>query len=213
MDMLQVMIAGPEGTPYSAGLFIFDVYFPPLYPSKPPMVNLQTTGRGTVRFNPNLYNCGKVCLSILGTWEGQEGETWNENISTFLQVIVSIQSLILVDDPYYNEPGFEKGMGSAESTKANASYTANIREGTARWAILDHLTSPKNSAFEDVINNHFYLRRAFILEQLESWIKDMADKPYLAASQERLKGKLAEAKKALNALKRTEEIDEAEGGR
>lgn len=30
-------------------------------------VNLQTTGKGTVRFNPNLYNCGKVCLSLLGT--------------------------------------------------------------------------------------------------------------------------------------------------
>lgn len=30
-------------------------------------VNLQTTGNGTVRFNPNLYNCGKVCLSLLGT--------------------------------------------------------------------------------------------------------------------------------------------------
>jgi hypothetical protein len=29
-------------------------------------VNLQTTGKGTVRFNPNLYNCGKVCLSLLG---------------------------------------------------------------------------------------------------------------------------------------------------
>ena len=29
-------------------------------------VNLQTTGGGSVRFNPNLYNCGKVCLSLLG---------------------------------------------------------------------------------------------------------------------------------------------------
>ena len=26
------------------------------------MVNLQTTGNGSVRFNPNLYNCGKVCV-------------------------------------------------------------------------------------------------------------------------------------------------------
>ena len=29
-------------------------------------VNFQTTGGGSVRFNPNLYNCGKVCLSLLG---------------------------------------------------------------------------------------------------------------------------------------------------
>ena len=67
-----------------------------------------TTGGGTVRFNPNLYNCGKVCLSLLGTWSGQDGETWNKDTSTFLQVLVSIQSLILVEDPYFNEPGWER---------------------------------------------------------------------------------------------------------
>jgi len=28
-------------------------------------------GGGSVRFNPNLYASGKVCLSILGTWSGE----------------------------------------------------------------------------------------------------------------------------------------------
>jgi baculoviral IAP repeat-containing protein 6 len=51
-------------------------------------VNLiaQCTGGGAVRFNPNLYNCGKVCLSLLGTWTGKEGEGWNAEVSTALQV-------------------------------------------------------------------------------------------------------------------------------
>ena len=40
------------------------------YPEVPPKVQLITTGMGAVRFNPNLYNCGKVCLSLLGTWQG-----------------------------------------------------------------------------------------------------------------------------------------------
>ena len=44
------------------------------------------TGGGTVRFNPNLYNCGKVCLSLLGTWSGGKGEGWDMNSSTALQV-------------------------------------------------------------------------------------------------------------------------------
>ncbi len=48
-------------------------------------VNFRTTGGGIVRFNPNLYQCGKVCLSLLGTWEGAQGEQWNET-STLLQV-------------------------------------------------------------------------------------------------------------------------------
>ena len=43
-------------------------------------------GGGSVRFNPNLYNCGKVCLSLLGTWSGAKGETWDPNSSSTLQV-------------------------------------------------------------------------------------------------------------------------------
>lgn len=89
MDCMQFMISGPEDTPYSAGMFLFDAFFPPDYPNTAPKVNLQTTGNGTVRFNPNLYNCGKVCLSILGTWDGAQGETWDSKTSTMLQVRVS----------------------------------------------------------------------------------------------------------------------------
>lgn len=65
------MIAGPEGTPYAGGLFEFDCFLPLEYPHKPPQVHLRTTGGGSVRFNPNLYNNGKVCLSLLGTWPGR----------------------------------------------------------------------------------------------------------------------------------------------
>ena len=54
----------------------------------------------------------QVCLSLLGTWGGAKGEEWNPEISTINQVLVSIQSLILVPEPYYNEPGFEKNYGT-----------------------------------------------------------------------------------------------------
>ena len=56
----QVLITGPSDTPYSNGCFEFDIYFPPDYPKSPMLVNLITTGHGRVRFNPNLYNDGKV---------------------------------------------------------------------------------------------------------------------------------------------------------
>jgi ubiquitin-protein ligase len=84
---------------------LFDIYFPSDYPNQSPKVNLQTTGYGEVRFNPNLYNCGKVCLSLLGTWSGGQNETWDPKASTLLQVLVSIQSLIFVPEPFFNEPG------------------------------------------------------------------------------------------------------------
>ena len=97
------MIAGPENTPYAGGLFEFDCFLPMQYPNLPPLMNLCTTGGGRVRFNPNLYNCGKVCLSLLGTWSGSAEENWQPRKSTLLQVLVSIQSMILVEAPYFNE--------------------------------------------------------------------------------------------------------------
>lgn len=55
-----MLITGPSDTPYANGCFEFDVYFPQDYPNSPPFINLTTTGNHTVRFNPNLYNDGKV---------------------------------------------------------------------------------------------------------------------------------------------------------
>ncbi len=57
---VKVLITGPSETPYANGCFEFDVFFPPDYPQVPMLVNLMTTGQKRVRFNPNLYNDGKV---------------------------------------------------------------------------------------------------------------------------------------------------------
>uniref|UniRef100_A0A914VVG4 UBC core domain-containing protein n=1 Tax=Plectus sambesii TaxID=2011161 RepID=A0A914VVG4_9BILA len=102
-DIMKVLISGPDDTPYQNGLFEFDVFFPTSYPFSPPKCSFLTTGAGNVRFNPNLYNDGKICLSILGTWEGRPEEKWNPYCS-LLQVLISIQGLIFVKEPYFNEP-------------------------------------------------------------------------------------------------------------
>lgn len=91
--LLKVLITGPAETPYANGCFEFDVYFPPDYPNSPMLINLETTGRHTVRFNPNLYNDGKVCLSVLNTWHGRPEEKWNAHTSSFLQVSFRSQDL------------------------------------------------------------------------------------------------------------------------
>ena len=67
------------------------------------------------RFNPNLYADGKVCLSLLGTWHGGDSsEKWNATHSNLLQVVVSIQGLILIPEPIYNEPGYEAMAGTPQ---------------------------------------------------------------------------------------------------
>jgi ubiquitin-protein ligase len=86
---------------------MFDVFFSNQYPNVSPKCVIATTGNQQVRFNPNLYNQGKVCLSLLGTWNGVSTENWDPKISTLLQVILSIQSIIMSEYVYFNEPGCE----------------------------------------------------------------------------------------------------------
>jgi len=163
-DLLKFLIIGPESTPYENGLFLFDMYLSKEYPSSPPLCLLCTTGNGKARFNPNLYANGKVCLSLLGTWTGPG---WGQH-STILQVMVSIQSLIMVSDPYFNEPGFEKSRGSKAGDQASEGYNKNIRLYTVIYAMKHHLQNP-SPYFSDVISTHFRIKREEIITQLKSW--------------------------------------------
>lgn len=91
---------GPVDTPYEDGLFAFDIHLPDTYPAAPPNVHYISHTRE--RLNPNLYVEGKVCLSLLGTWHGHGSELWSVG-SSLLQVLVSIHSLVLNAEPYFNE--------------------------------------------------------------------------------------------------------------
>jgi len=147
-----------------------------------------------VRFNPNLYHCGKVCLSLLGTWDGQSGETWMPNTSTLLQLAVSIQSLIFVAQPYFNEPSYECEMGTEHGEAQSRTYNTVIRAGTVAYAMIEMLQSPPQG-FEDVVAAHFALRREQILKEVESWGDDVsvAQKKKLQAALEGLKEPAAAA--------------------
>ncbi|VVC38906.1 Hypothetical protein CINCED_3A010546, partial [Cinara cedri] len=109
MDLFSVMIRGPERTPYAGGLFMFDIKLPHTYPLTPPLCHYYSFCDD--RLNPNLYEDGKVCLSLLGTWSGHGVELWSPRDSNLLQLLVSIQGLILVSEPYYNEAGFDSQRG------------------------------------------------------------------------------------------------------
>uniref|UniRef100_W8AIN7 Dual E2 ubiquitin-conjugating enzyme/E3 ubiquitin-protein ligase BIRC6 n=1 Tax=Ceratitis capitata TaxID=7213 RepID=W8AIN7_CERCA len=177
LDIMKVLITGPADTPYANGCFEFDVFFPPDYPNLPMMINLETTGRHSVRFNPNLYNDGKVCLSVLNTWHGRPEEKWNAQTSSFLQVLVSIQSLILVPEPYFNEPGFERSRGTPSGTHSSREYNSNIYQACVRWAMLEQIRNP-SPCFKDVIHTHFWLKRNEICAQIESWIEELSKPQY-----------------------------------
>jgi ubiquitin-conjugating enzyme E2 Z len=100
-DMLKgyAMIVGPEGTPYFGGNYFFEFTYPTTYPHNPPTVKYCTNGNN-IRFNPNLYKCGKVCISLLNTWKGEQ---WT-SCQTITTVLLTLCTL-LCENPLLNEPG------------------------------------------------------------------------------------------------------------
>lgn len=66
LRFVHALIIGPMDTPYEGGMFYFVLKCPSNYPMNPPQVRFMTTDASKIRFNPNMYSNGMVCLSILG---------------------------------------------------------------------------------------------------------------------------------------------------
>ncbi|GLH14620.1 hypothetical protein R5R35_001248 [Gryllus longicercus] len=130
MTVIHALITGTFDTPYEGGFFYFFIRCPPDYPIRPPRVKLMTTGAGTVRFNPNMYKNGKICLSILGTWTGP---CWSP-AQSLSSLLISIQSL-LNEKPYHNEPGFERERNPGDTAR----YNDIIQHETLRVAVCGML--------------------------------------------------------------------------
>jgi ubiquitin-protein ligase len=185
-SIMKFLIIPHPDTPYAYGCFEFDMYLPYNYPSSPPHVEIITTGGGTFRFNPNLYDNGKVCLSLLGTWSGSGGESWTPN-STILQVLLSIQSLIFCEEPYFNEPGYERDRGNARGIEANNKYNEPVRFNTMKLAMVEQLKNP-SYGFAEVIKNHFRLKKNDIYKKLDEWEKISSSKVSFKKYYDELKG-------------------------
>nr|POE99501.1 putative ubiquitin-conjugating enzyme e2 23 [Quercus suber] len=164
LDLLRFLLIGPSDTPYSDAPFIVDVWLPPQFPTEPPKTFFHSwagePGLGGIgRVNPNLYEDGKICLSLLGTWEGNKGEGWNASRSTLLQVIVSLLGLVLVREPYFNEAGYEHLVGLEASKRPSALYNERTHL-RARTFVITALARLKDNTqgqttgiegFEDVL--------------------------------------------------------------
>ena len=124
LDLIRVLIIGPSDTPYEYAPFVIDFHLGSSYPQAPPEAFFHSWTNGNGPVNPNLYEDGKICLSLLGTWHTDErNESWSPAKSTLLQVLVSIMGLVLVKDPYYNEAGYDVQRAAPETRLSSALYT------------------------------------------------------------------------------------------
>ncbi|CAN6326731.1 unnamed protein product [Urochloa humidicola] len=166
MDLLRAAMVGAAGTPYQDGLFFFDVQLPPSYPAVPPQVCYHSFG---LRVNPNLYPSGTVCLSLLDTFDGEGAELWSPANSTILQVLVSIQGLVLNEQPYYNEAGYEELLGRPEGARNALPYAENAYMLNLRTML--HLLRRPPAGFEELVRGHFRRRGRFVLRACEAYLQ------------------------------------------
>lgn len=173
------MIFGPPDTIYSYGIYFFKFKFPNDYPYSPPYVDYLTNG-DNVRFNPNLYRNGKVCISILNTWNGPQWSSC-QTISSILLTLVTL----FHNKPLLNEPGINESYPSFKL------YNKIIKYSSIKIALLDVLSGKickdMYSKFKKVIDKYVVKNHERIIEK----IKDI-DPP----------------KKTINTVQNTETVSE-----
>jgi len=138
---------------------------------------VRTRASWDVRCSRRVHKCcdsvdGKVCLSLLNTAPGtSESERWNPSTSNLKQLLLSIQALIFVEDPFFNLPALVRARGSEEGRQLSQTYIRRIRKKTMLYACLDAMEHP-SVAFRDVIVRHFRLKGPQLLETYSRWANE-----------------------------------------
>ncbi|KAJ4825240.1 hypothetical protein Tsubulata_039373 [Turnera subulata] len=177
IDLMRAAIVGAAGTPYHDGIFFFDIAFPADYPARPPLIHYRSFG---LRINPNLYASGLVCLSLLNTWHGKKSEIWSPSGSTMLQVLVSIQGLVLNEKPYYNEPGTGVWPGRGYWDKRSNAYSEDVFVLCCKTMMFLMRRAPKN--FEGFVADHFRVTAPAILSACKAYMEGRASVGHYYAS-------------------------------
>ncbi|KAF2200041.1 hypothetical protein GQ43DRAFT_397348 [Delitschia confertaspora ATCC 74209] len=87
LTSLDILLAGPVGTPYSTGVWKLHLDIPPTYPSAPPTANFRTK-----IWHPNVdENTGAVCVETLK-------RDWKPEL-TLRDVLVTISCLLIQPNP------------------------------------------------------------------------------------------------------------------
>uniref|UniRef100_A0ACD5V9X8 Uncharacterized protein n=1 Tax=Avena sativa TaxID=4498 RepID=A0ACD5V9X8_AVESA len=114
----QATIMGPGESPYSGGVFVVSIHFPPDYPFKPPKVAFKTKV-----FHPNINSNGNICLDILK-------DQWSPAL-TIAKVLLSICSLLT--DPNPDDPLVPEIAHMCKADRAR--YESTARGWTHKYAM------------------------------------------------------------------------------
>ena len=98
-----------------------------------------------------------MCLSLLGTWHGKNSENWIPEKSTMLQVLVSIQALILNEKPFFNEPGYLSSFPGPEGQRRSKEYNEKTFIYSLKTMMYTLRKPPKVCKLEQYLILHSWL--------------------------------------------------------
>lgn len=167
----HAVVFGPEGTPYEHGNYLFQFHFPKEYPYEPPKLTYLTND-GQTRFNPNFYRDGKVCLSLLNTWQG---EKWSA-CQSIRSILITLQ-MTMNEKPLLNEPGINEDMHFSSIRK----YNRLIAFKNVELTIIHYNESSQHipiqrEEIKQVISEHFSSTRDKVIDRVQSHIGQSYDK-------------------------------------
>lgn len=158
----------------------------PSVPSSALLVSLLAVARASIflsRLLSPVFSCG-LCIpcrrmpallpqpSPTAAWlppREQDTEVWKPESSSLLQVLVSIQGLILVEKPYFNEAGYETQAGSEEGERNAQVYNEQALLECLKTMVNVLRNPPRH--FEPLVQEHFSRRAQRILERCEEYLQ------------------------------------------
>jgi ubiquitin-protein ligase len=144
LTKLKLLIIGPENTPYANGFYFFNIYLSTNYPFTPPKFKFMNN-IDNIRFHPNFYVDGYVCLSVLNTWGKNE---WSP-CQNLLSIASTIQS-VMNDNPITNEPEFENETGTISQN-----YYKIIEYYNLKGSVYKILKSEIENNFKKIVEDYF----------------------------------------------------------
>ncbi|ORY47197.1 ubiquitin-conjugating enzyme/RWD-like protein [Leucosporidium creatinivorum] len=110
----DVLISGPEGSPFEGGLFKLELFLPEEYPMSPPKVRFLTK-----LYHPNIDKLGRICLDILK-------DKWSPALQ-IRTVLLSVQALLSApnpDDPLANDVAAHWKENEQDAMRVSKEWTA-----------------------------------------------------------------------------------------
>ena len=170
------MIVGPSDTPYAGGYYFFDIAYPITYPHAPPIVTYCTNG-DNVRFNPNLYVNGKVCVSLLNTWRGEQ---WT-SCQTTRSILLTLCTL-LCKNALLNEPGISKSHEDFTNYETIFQYTNVELARLKMYNRVPNIFPARFDILHSIMREQFQINAPKAIEEMSAIALSLNNQPLSIAT-------------------------------